>query len=73
MNYKLWPLLTAVLFGSGPVPAGILMPASLSLAFVANTNADTIAVIDLDSLQVVKRLKAGREPEGLGYSTLTID
>lgn len=59
-------------FGDGPVPVGILMPESLSLAFVANTNADTITVIDLDTLKIVNRLTAGREPDGLGYTSLTI-
>lgn len=59
-------------FGSGPVPVGILMPQSLSLAFVANTNADTITVIDLETLQIVNRLKAGREPDGLGYTAVAI-
>lgn len=59
-------------FGSGPVPVGILMPESLSLAFVANTNADTITVIDLESFKIVNRLKAGREPDGLGYTALAI-
>lgn len=59
-------------FGSGPVPVGILMPDALQLAFVANTNFDTITVIDLESLKIVDRLKAGREPDGLGYSSLTV-
>lgn len=59
-------------FGDGPVPVGILMPETLSVAFVANTNADTVTVIDLDTLKIVGRLKAGREPDGLGYSTLTL-
>lgn len=59
-------------FGAGPVPVGILMPTPLSLAFVANTNADTVTVIDLDTMKIVSRLKAGREPDGLGYSSLTV-
>jgi len=59
-------------FGSGPVPVGILMPENLSWAFVANTNADTITVIDLNTLKIVTRLKAGREPDGLGYTPLTV-
>lgn len=59
-------------FGEGPVPVGILMPDPLSVAFVANTNADTVTVIDLETLKIVARLKAGREPDGLGYSTLTL-
>jgi YVTN family beta-propeller protein len=59
-------------FGDGPVPVGILMPSMLSLAFVANTNADTITVIDLNTMKIVTRLKAGKEPDGLGYSSLAI-
>ena len=59
-------------FGDGPVPVGILMPEPLSVAFVANTNADTVTVIDLETLKVVDRLKAGREPDGLGYSTVVL-
>jgi YVTN family beta-propeller protein len=59
-------------FGNGPVPVGILMPDSLSLAFVANTNADTVTVIDTNTFKVVDRLKAGHEPDGLAYTTLAI-
>ena len=59
-------------FGSGPVPVGILMPEPLSLAFVANTNADTVTVIDLNSWKIVNRLKAGREPDGLGYTAVVL-
>lgn len=59
-------------FGSGPVPVGILMPEPLSVAFVANTNADTITVVDLNTLQIVNRLKAGREPDGLAYTPVTV-
>ncbi|WP_129776416.1 YVTN family beta-propeller repeat protein [Peristeroidobacter soli] len=59
-------------FGTGPVPVGILMPESLAVAFVANTNFDTVTVIDLNTLKIVDRLKAGREPDGLGYTSLTI-
>jgi YVTN family beta-propeller protein len=60
-------------FGSGPVPVGILIPRSLSLAFVANTNADIITVIDLDTFKIVDRLRAGREPDGLGYTAVVVD
>ncbi|MDY6947658.1 MAG: cytochrome D1 domain-containing protein, partial [Pseudomonadota bacterium] len=59
-------------FGDGPVPVGILMPEALSLAFVANTNADTITVIDLDTFEIVKRLEAGREPDGLAYTRIEV-
>ena len=54
----------------GPVPVGILIVHTLSRAFVANTNADTVAVIDLQTWQIVDRLTAGKGPDGLGYSHL---
>ena len=41
-------------------------------AFVANAKADTVTVIDLKSWQIVDRLTVGKEPDGLGYSPLTL-
>jgi YVTN family beta-propeller protein len=55
-----------------PVPVGILVVPGLSRAFVANTNADMISVIDLQTWQIVDRLTAGKEPDGLGYSQLNL-
>lgn len=55
-------------FSSGPVPVGILMAPGLDVAFVANTNADRVSVIDLKTWTVVDRLTAGRQPDGLGYA-----
>ncbi|RMF67466.1 MAG: hypothetical protein D6743_04825, partial [Calditrichaeota bacterium] len=60
-------------FGDSPVPVGILIDPESEYAYVANTNADVIAVIDLREWAVVDRLKAGREPDGLGYSPLEIN
>jgi YVTN family beta-propeller protein len=59
-------------FGQGPVPVGILVAPKLSHAFVANTNADIITMIDLKTWQVAGRLTAGKEPDGLGYSPLAL-
>lgn len=59
-------------FGQSPVPVGILVAPKLSHAFVANTNADIITMIDLKTWQVAGRLTAGKEPDGLGYSPLTL-
>ncbi len=59
-------------FGQSPVPVGILMAPRLSHAFVANTNADIITVIDLKTWQIVDRLTAGKEPDGLGYSQVSV-
>ena len=58
-------------FGQSPVPVGILVSPKLSHAFVANTNADIVTMIDLKTWQVAGRLTAGKEPDGLGYSPLT--
>jgi DNA-binding beta-propeller fold protein YncE len=59
-------------FDNSPVPVGILIPPNQKLAYVANTNADVITVIDLQKMKIVKRLTAGREPDGLGFSSIDI-
>ncbi len=53
---------------TGPVPVGVLIPPSGKRAFIANTNADQITVIDLEKWKVVGRLQAGREPDGMAFS-----
>jgi YVTN family beta-propeller protein len=52
-------------FGKSPVPVGLLIAPDGRKAWVASTNADVISVIDLDKLEVVGRLTAGKEPDGL--------
>ena len=59
-------------FGQSPVPVGILVATRLGHAFVANTNADIVTVINLKSWEIVDRLTAGKEPDGLGYSQLSV-
>ena len=59
-------------FGQSPVPVGILVNPKLSHAFVANTNADIVTMIDLKTWQVAGRLTAGKEPDGLGYSSVKL-
>ena len=59
-------------FEGSPVPVGILVHPSGDYAFIANTQADIVTVIDLDQLAIVGRIKAGREPDGLGYSALEV-
>lgn len=59
-------------FGQSPVPVGILVAPGLGHAFVANTNADIVTVLDLRTWQIVDRLTAGKEPDGLGYSRLSV-
>jgi DNA-binding beta-propeller fold protein YncE len=59
-------------FGNSPVPVGILVAPELKHAFVANTNADVITAIDLKTWEIADRLTAGKEPDGLGYSRLSV-
>ncbi|MBT8259577.1 MAG: beta-propeller fold lactonase family protein [Bacteroidia bacterium] len=60
-------------FDDSPVPVGILIHPNNRFAFVANTNADLITVIDLDEMKITSRLTAGKEPDGLGYSPLNLN
>jgi len=59
-------------FGDSPVPIGILIRPDGKRAYVANANADVIAVLDLESWEIVGALTAGKEPDGLGYSILPV-
>lgn len=52
-------------FGKSPVPVGLLVAPDGQRAWVASTNADVVSEIDLAKLAVVRRLTAGREPDGL--------
>lgn len=54
-------------FDGSPVPVGILIDPSGKRAFVANTNADVVSVLDLENLTLSGRLRAGREPDGLAW------
>lgn len=60
-------------FDDSPVPVGILILPNNKHAFVANTNADIITVIDLETLEISGRLTAGKEPDGLAYSPLKLN
>ena len=70
---------SAKLFGTGftlgvvaAVPLGILIPPDGKHAYIANTQADVVAVIDLESLEVVGSIVAGREPDGMAWSKLDL-
>jgi YVTN family beta-propeller protein len=59
-------------FEGSPVPVGILVHPAGDYAFIANTQADVVTMIDLRSFVIVGRIKAGREPDGLGFSPLEL-
>ncbi|HSP93655.1 MAG TPA: cytochrome D1 domain-containing protein [Thermoanaerobaculia bacterium] len=52
-------------FGKSPTPVGLLVAPDSKRAWVASTNADVVSVLDLDSLAIVGRITAGKEPDGL--------
>jgi YVTN family beta-propeller protein len=55
-------------FGKSPVPVGLLVTPDGKEAFVACTQSDQVFVIDLGSKKVVREIRAGREPDGLGFA-----
>lgn len=57
-------------FGESPVPIGILIHPNGKHAYVANTNADIVTVIDLEKFEIIRRLTPGKEPDGLAYTHL---
>lgn len=58
-------------FGDSSVPIGVVVNEIGERAFVAHANADVITEVDLASGEIVRLLRAGREPDGMGYSTFT--
>ncbi|MEK9136515.1 MAG: cytochrome D1 domain-containing protein [Bacteroidota bacterium] len=59
-------------FNKSPIPIGIVIPPDGKLAYVANSNADVIAVVDLSMWKVTGWIKVGREPDGLGFSSVMV-
>lgn len=52
----------------GGVPVGILVQPDGKRAYVALTQLDTVKVFDMDSMEFVKDLKPGDNPDGLGWA-----
>lgn len=59
-------------FGDSSVPIGVIVDDSGTRAFVAHANADVITEIDLTTGEIVRSLHAGKEPDGMGFSALTV-
>jgi YVTN family beta-propeller protein len=59
-------------FGTSPVPIGILISPDGHYAYVANSNADLVTVIDLREWKIIGRIATGKEPDGLGFSPITL-
>ncbi|MGI9264929.1 MAG: cytochrome D1 domain-containing protein, partial [Gammaproteobacteria bacterium] len=58
-------------FGDSSVPIGVVIDSEGDHAFVAHANADVITEIDLATGKIVRTLRAGKEPDGMGFSPLT--
>ncbi|HYO15363.1 MAG TPA: YncE family protein [Thermoanaerobaculia bacterium] len=59
-------------FGNSSLPIGILVEPGGKRAFVAHANGDVISIVDLAEWKRVGSLKAGKEPDGMGYSKLEV-
>ena len=60
-------------FGDSSVPIGVVVDDTGEHAFVAHANADVITEIDLSSGEIVRLLRAGKEPDGMGWSSYDIE
>jgi len=57
-------------FGDSSVPIGVVVDETGERAFVAHANADVITEVDLESGEILRLLRAGREPDGMGYTSV---
>ncbi len=60
-------------FGESPVPVGLVIHPTGELAWVAATQADVVVVIDTGDLEVKDLLRAGREPDGMSFSPVSVE
>ncbi|MCI0415810.1 beta-propeller fold lactonase family protein [bacterium] len=59
-------------FGSSSVPVGILIHPDGKRAYIAHAHADVITILDLESGKPSGTLKAGKEPDGMAYTSVSI-
>lgn len=59
-------------FAKSTVPIGVVSDARGRLAFVAQANADQVAVIDPDKGDAIATLRTGKEPDGMAWSPVVI-
>lgn len=57
---------------ANPAPIGILVHPNNKYAFIANSGADVVSVIDMKQWKVVSRIKTGNTPDGMAFSKLNI-
>ena len=59
-------------FGKSPVPVGLVVAPDGSSAWVAATQADAVVVVATAGLRVLDMLEAGKEPDGMAVSPVTV-
>jgi len=59
-------------FGDSSVPVGVVVDGEGRRAWIAHANADVITEVDLEKGEIARLLKAGREPDGMGYTPVTV-
>jgi YVTN family beta-propeller protein len=59
-------------FGDSSVPIGVVVDDTGDRAWVAHANADVITEIDLATGEIARYLRAGKEPDGMGFSPRTV-
>jgi len=55
-------------FEGSPIPIGVVIGPDNRTAYVANTAADVVAVVDIISLQVLDFYRTGAEPDGIAWT-----
>jgi YVTN family beta-propeller protein len=55
--------------GKNAMPISIVIPPDSRRAYVANANTDAISILDLNKWKVAGTLRAGKEPDGMAYSS----
>lgn len=60
-------------FEGSSVPIGIQPGPNGDRAWIAHANADAIMEIDLDTFEVQRLLGAGKEPDGMAYTPLSVN
>src|SRR5690242_8190746 len=61
------PTLLSLVFGLALVLV-FAVPANAYLAYVSNEKGNTVSVIDTEKMQVVKTIKVGQRPRGIGIT-----
>jgi len=59
-------------FGSSSVPIGLEIAPDGRRAWIAHATADVVSEVDLERFVKTGELRAGREPDGMGYSALAL-